>query len=128
MKPKLLIVDDNSMLRETTRSILQSKFPALRVFEAGNGKEAFAQIHDHPPDLILMDIRLHGENGLDLTKEIKARYPRMKVIIFTSHDLPEYRRAAFENGARYFLSKSSNGLKLRNMVAAIFSDAGLSPQ
>lgn len=120
---KILIVDDNSILRETTRSILKSKFPALRVFEATDGKEAFAQIHHHLPDLILMDIRLPGENGLKLTRKIKDLYPRMVVIIFTSYDLPEYRKAALENGAEFFLSKSSrSGRRLTAVVESVLAD------
>jgi DNA-binding NarL/FixJ family response regulator len=119
---KILIVDDNSVLRETTRSILESKFPLLRIFEAGDGKEAFSQIHDHLPDLILMDIRLPGENGLKLTRKIKDLYPKMVVIIFTSYDLPEYREAAFENGAEFFLSKSSrDGRRLTAVVESILA-------
>ena len=120
---KILIVDDNSILRETTRGILKSKLPALRVFEAADGKEAFAQIHHHLPDLILMDIRLPGENGLELTRRIKDLYPKMIVIIFTSHDLPEYREAALENGAEFFLSKSSrNERGLTAVVESVLPD------
>ena len=123
VKPKILIVDDNPMLRETTRGILKSKFPALRVFEAADGKEAFAQIHHHLPDLILMDIRLPGENGLELTRKIKDLYPEVIVIIFTSYDLPEYQNAAFENGAEFFLSKSSlHNKKLIGAINAILTD------
>jgi DNA-binding NarL/FixJ family response regulator len=121
---KILIVDDNSVLRETTRIILESKFPLLRIFEAGDGKEAFTQIHDHLPDLILMDIRLPGENGLKLTRKIKDLYPKMVVIIFTSYDLPEYRDAAFENGAEFFLSKSSrDGGRLTEVVESVLANA-----
>ena len=123
VKPKILIVDDNLILRETTRSILKSKFPALRVFEAADGKEAFTQIHDHLPDLILMDIRLPGENGLKLTRKIKDLYPKIVVIIFTSYDLPEYREAALENGAEFFLSKSSHNERgLTAVVESVLPD------
>ena len=125
MKPKLLIVDDSSILRETTRGILESKFPTLRVFEAQDGKEACTQIHDDLPDLILMDIRLPGENGLKLTRKIRASFPKIKIIIFTNYDLPEYRQAAFENGADFFLSKSTQSTKkLSTMVGSILADAG----
>jgi DNA-binding NarL/FixJ family response regulator len=130
--PKILIVDDNLMLRETTRRILKSKFPAFRVLEAADGKEAFTQILNHLPDLILMDIRLPGENGLNLTRKIKDLYPKMAIIIFTNYDLPEYREAAFKNGADVFLSKSSPDLrKLNTVVESIMvgtTDADLNHQ
>jgi DNA-binding NarL/FixJ family response regulator len=54
-----------------------------------------------------MDIQLPGRNGLQLTREIKARYPNTKVIILTSHDLPEYREVAVQCGASSFFSKGS---------------------
>jgi len=110
------------MLRETTRSILESRFPRLRVFEAGNGQEAIAQIHSHVPDLVLMDIRLPGANGLKLTRKIKDLYPQVLIIIFTDYDLPEYREAAFENGADFFLSKSMpNERKLTALVESMLT-------
>jgi DNA-binding NarL/FixJ family response regulator len=125
VKPNLLIVDDNSILRKTIRDILESKFPTLRVFEAADGKEAFIQIRNHLPELILMDIRLSKENGLELTQEIKNLYPQIVIIIFTDYDLPEYRAAAFENGADFFYSKSSsNRQKLTAMVKSLLADAG----
>jgi two-component system response regulator NreC len=125
VKPKLLIVDDNSILRKTIRDILESKFPALHVFEAADGKEAFIQIRNHLPELILMDIRLSKENGLELTREIKNLYPQIVIIIFTNYDLPEYRAAAFENGADFFYSKSSsNRQKLTAIVKSILAGAG----
>jgi len=124
VKPNLLIVDDNSLVRETTRSYLESKFPALEVNEAIDGNDAFTQIREHLPDLIVMDIRLPGENGLKLTRKIKELYPQIAVVIFTSYDLPEYRKAAFENGAAFFLSKSSlHNKKLIGVINAILADA-----
>ena len=121
--PKILIVDDNPMLRETIRSILESKFPALRILEAENGEDALAQIHTHLPIVVLMDIRLPGENGLILTRKIKALYPRIVIIIFTSYDLPEYREAAFKNGAQFFLSKSAHEEKKLNAVVELIMDS-----
>lgn len=125
MKPNILIVDDNSLLRETTRSILEANVPAVRIFEAVDGKDALAQILDHRPDLILMDIGLPGENGLTLTRKIKAVHPKIVIIVFTNHDLPEYRAAAFENGADFFISKSSPKMVLSKLVESIFADARL---
>lgn len=115
--PKALIVDDNSMLRETTRIFLESKFPELCVLEAQDGKEAFQQTNNHEPDLILMDIGLPGENGLELTRKIKNSYPQITIIIFTNYDLSEYRKAAFECGADLFFSKSS--LHKNKLVKAV---------
>ncbi|HMK52195.1 MAG TPA: response regulator transcription factor, partial [Thermodesulfobacteriota bacterium] len=55
-----------------------------------------------------VDIQLPGENGLDLTKKLKAECPNLKVIILTMHDTPEYREAAYQSQANYFVSKGSS--------------------
>jgi DNA-binding NarL/FixJ family response regulator len=103
---------------------LESKFPALEVNEAIDGEDAFGQMREHLPDLVLMDIRLPGENGLKLTRRIKDLYPKVVVIIFTGYDLPEYRKAAFENGAAFFLSKKSlHDKKLIGVINAILTDS-----
>jgi DNA-binding NarL/FixJ family response regulator len=54
-----------------------------------------------------MDISLPGENGLELTRKIKADYPNVTIIILTSHDSPEYREAAIRSKADYFFSKGA---------------------
>jgi DNA-binding NarL/FixJ family response regulator len=80
----------------------------MGVEEAENGEEALAKIETSFPHLVFMDIKLPGQNGLEVTREIKARYSEIKVIILTSYDLPEYREAATNYGADYFLSKGSS--------------------
>jgi YesN/AraC family two-component response regulator len=79
----------------------------LGISEAADGKEAMYKINVHLPDLIFMDIKLPGENGLDLTARIKARYPDVTVVILTSYDTPEYREAAVKAKADHFLAKGS---------------------
>jgi CheY-like chemotaxis protein len=76
--------------------------------EAGGGEEALNKFNGFLPDFVFMDVRLPGENGLELTKKIKTWYSRPIVIILTSYDIPEYRQAAKENGANHFLSKDSS--------------------
>jgi len=100
-----LIVDDNSVFRESLRHVLRTHFPALEVTEAEDGAQTLQHVQAALPDLIFMDIRLRGENGLQLTKKIKSRYPHAVIAITTSYDLPEYRRAARRVGASHFLCK-----------------------
>ncbi len=102
---KTILVDDDSSFRQLVKIHLQDQFPSMDIFEAGDGVEVFQKIDSHPPNLIFMDIELPGENGLELTKKIKAEYPDTFIIILTSHDLPEYREAAIRCKANYFLSK-----------------------
>jgi YesN/AraC family two-component response regulator len=79
----------------------------MDIAEAENGKEALQKVETLRPDLIFMDIKLPGENGLELTKKIKTRYSGISIIILTSYDLPEYREAARQYQADHFLSKGA---------------------
>jgi len=104
---KTMLVEDNTSYRQVVKNDLQSQFPSMNIIEAADGVEAFQKIDSHPPNLIFMDISLPGENGLELTRMIKADYPDTIIMILTSHDLPEYREAATRVKADYFLSKGS---------------------
>ena len=104
---KVLIVEDSTLFRELLKEMLRDRFPSIEIHEAVDGKGAFQKIETSRPDLIFMDIRLPGENGLELTKKIKARYPDIIVIILTGYDLPEYREFSAQY-ADYFFSKDSS--------------------
>ena len=108
MVAKALIVEDSAIFRKLLRETLHSRFPSMEIFEAADGGEAMQKILSNPPDLIFMDIKLPGESGLELTAKIKTKYPDVIVIILTSYDTPEYRQAAAQAKANYFLSKGSS--------------------
>ena len=107
-KRKTLIVEDSVSFRQLLKESLLSRFPLMEVLEAGDGGEALKRIKDFSPDLAIVDIQLPGVNGLDLTKTLKAEYPDLKVIVLTMHDTPEYREAAQQSQANYFISKGSS--------------------
>ena len=103
-----LIVEDNAPFRQSLKDMLCEQFPTMDVEEAEDGDEALRKIEILSPHLVFMDIKLPGQSGLEVTREIKARYSGIRVIILTSYDLPEYREAAENYGADYFLSKGSS--------------------
>lgn len=117
--PKTLLVEDNATFRQMTKDMLLARFPSMSVVEAANGNEALKEVNCDCPELILMDIKLPGKNGLELTREIKSQRPHVVVIILTSYDFPEYRDAANESGADYFLEKGS--AKSNEIIALIDS-------
>ncbi len=104
---KILIVEDNGFFRKALVERLQTSFPGVALHEVTDGGEALREIDAFLPDLIFMDIKLSGENGLELTKKIKAAHPNIIVFIITVHDSFEYRDAASRYGANRFLSKTS---------------------
>lgn len=104
---RILIVEDSTFFRQMLKETLLSRFPSIHIHEAADGEEALKKIEISKPDLIFMDIKLPGENGLEITKKIKGRYPDIIIIILTSYYLPEYREAASQYGADLFLSKGA---------------------
>jgi len=104
---RVLLVEDNRNYREIFKDNLRQHFPVVSVSEAGNADEALQKIRATPPDLIFMDIRLPGMNGLQLTQRIKKEFPKIPIAILTGYDLPEYRQAAVQYGADGFFVKES---------------------
>ena len=102
---KILIVDDSTLFRKILGESLHSRFPSLMILEAKDGKEALEAIPTSFPDLIFMDIHLGNENGLELTRLIKERFPEIKVVILTSYDLPKDRETAIHYKADHYASK-----------------------
>jgi DNA-binding NarL/FixJ family response regulator len=103
----LLVVEDSVIFRQMLVESLKREFPDLEILEAAEGKEALRLVEEAHPILVFMDIKLPGESGLDLTKEIKHHPPETTVVILTSNDLREYREAAQKAGATQFIAKGS---------------------
>ncbi len=117
---KVLIVEDSTLFRQLFRETLQDRFPSLEIYEAINGEEALLQVEILRPNLIFMDIKLPGENGLQLTQKIKARYPNIIVIILTGYDLPEYREGSSQHADYFFSKNSSTTQSIFTLVGSIF--------
>ena len=115
---RILIVEDNAFFLQFLKEAMHLRFPSIDILEAANGEEAMQKIKTLSPEAIFMDVRLPGENGLELTKKIKAQYPDIVVVILTNYDLPEYREAAYRSRADHFLSKDS----FLNMINSILAN------
>jgi DNA-binding NarL/FixJ family response regulator len=105
---KVMLVEDDEVFRRSLAGILVSKFPPIAISEAANGAEAMEKVESFHPHLIFMDIKLPDQNGLEITRRVKALHPEIRVIMFTSYDFPEYREAARRSGAYAFLSKGTS--------------------
>ncbi len=121
---KTLIVEDNVSFRQYFKENLQIRFPSMVIEEVGDGNEVLPKVEVLCPALIFMDIRLPGENGLQLTKKIKKSHSDIKIVILTSYDLPEYREAAFQYGANSFMTKDSlNWGEIDALIKSISSNS-----
>ena len=120
----ILIVDDNPAFSQSLKELISNSFPSIIIENAADGKEAIKKIEYSHPDLIFMDIKLPGENGLHLTSKIKITHPDIPVVVLTSYNTPEYHEAAQRYGANHFLSKtSSNRDEIIGLVKDIISDS-----
>ena len=103
-----LLVEDNVTYRQTLADVLLWHFPLIDVDEANDGWEALRKVEYRRPNLIFMDIHLPGENGLNVTKEIKRIYTGIVIVILSTNSESEYRQQAFRHGADYFISKEDD--------------------
>jgi DNA-binding NarL/FixJ family response regulator len=126
---RVLLVDDQSMLRLGFRMVLGAEEGIEVVGEAGDGAAGLAMTKALQPDVVLMDVRMPGVDGIEATRRILAEAPGARVIILTTFDLDEYAFAALRAGASGFLLKDARPAEL---VAAIRSvaagDAAVAPR
>ena len=114
---RILLVEDNETFREIFKGELLAQCPAAVVKEAASGEEALREIDGFSPEIVFMDLHLPGENGLQLTKKIKGRFPDVRIAILTSYDLPEYRQAAVQSGAeRYFVKDAFSRAEIEGFI------------
>ncbi len=109
---RLLVVDDDPEFRQTLRVLLTQREEAVILGEAGSGEKALRFADALRPDVVLMDLAMPWMNGLEVTRRLKARWPRLAVIIITVHDDEAYRRTALAAGAEAFLVKKTLGVDL----------------
>ena len=120
---RVLIIEDNQIFRESFREVLQDRLPSIIIEEAGNGPEAMEKIHGGHPNIIFVDMRLAGIDGLDLAQEIKKEFPGIRIAILTGYDFPEYRRKASQYGVdRYFVKDSLDWKEVEEFVQYILKE------
>jgi DNA-binding NarL/FixJ family response regulator len=110
-KFRILIVEDSEIYRKLLRNALKEVFPEIIIDEAVDGREGLQKVDAFLPDLIFMDIRLPDEDGLELTKKIKAIHSNISIFILSGYDTQGFREATSQCGAEGFLAKTSFGLE-----------------
>lgn len=116
-KLRLLLADDHGLVLEGLRSLLSKDFEVAGVAE--NGRELLEQAEKLQPDLVLLDISMPILNGLEAARQIKARWPIMKILFITQRSDREYIRAAFRLGASGYILKQSVVAEISEAVREI---------
>lgn len=125
----ILVVDDHPIVRQGIRSLLSNYSEFKIVGEADNGVTAIEHVRRLAPDITLLDIRLPGESGLEILKQIQQLQPEARVLMLTSFDDDEYVMEALRFGAQGFIMKSVSDEMLVNAIRAVCSGQHvLSPQ
>lgn len=113
---RVLIADDQELVRYGLRLVLEAEEDVHVVGEAADGASAVEAAIALTPDVILMDVRMPGIDGIRATQDLAARLPRTRVLVLTTYDLDEFAFGALQAGAAGFLLKNTRPAEL---VAAI---------
>ena len=129
MTIRLLLADDQALIRTGFRMILEETDDIDIVGEAPDGAEAVRLAAELRPDVTLMDVRMPGVDGIEATRRIVAREPAARVLILTTFDLDEYAFAALRAGASGFVLKDVPVDELARAIRAVANgDAVVSPR
>jgi len=122
---RILLVDDQKLMREGLQVLLELESGLSVVGEAENGQAAVDAYEETQPDVVLMDIRMPGMDGVEATWRIRARWPRAKVVILTTFDDDEYVFEGLRAGAMGYLLKDVSGNDLAQAIRTVASGGAL---
>ena len=126
-KIKVMIVDDQVILAEGIKSVLETDGGLEVIGIAADGFQALEQMRGNLPDVALMDIRMPNMNGVVATQRIKSEFPSVKVVILTTFDDSDYILSAMNNGASGYLLKDLSGNMLIDAVKNAYAGDTILP-
>ena len=122
---KIMIADDQELIRESLKIILSTKEEFQVIATASSGKEVMDLLQNEVPDVILMDMRMPDMDGANCTKCVKEAYPQVKVIILTTFDDDEYVYSALKYGASGYLLKGVSLEELSDAIKTVLQGGGI---
>ncbi len=118
-KIKILVVDDHAIMRDGIRALLSLHNDLEIVGEASEGKEAIEKVQELGPDVVIMDVAMPGMDGLEATRRIRKKNPKVKVLVLTQHDNREYILSAIKAGTSGYVPKRAVGAELVSAIRAV---------
>jgi DNA-binding NarL/FixJ family response regulator len=126
---RIVLADDHVMVRQGIRQFLEEAGDVEVVAEAGDGAEAVRAVDAHQPDVAVLDIRMPGVTGVEATRQIKARFPQVRVLVLTAYDDDPYVFALLQAGADGYVLKTASGDELVRAVRTVHGGrTALSPE
>ncbi|MDJ0994095.1 MAG: response regulator transcription factor [Dinoroseobacter sp.] len=118
-RTRVLIVDDHPMVAEGIEAILESDDSLQVVGTLSSGRELIEKLNDFDPDIVLLDLNMPDIGGLSATEMVLERRPKMKIVILSMHDSPEYISTALSHGARGYILKDVPTEEISTAIAAV---------
>jgi hemolysin D len=118
-KIRILIVDDQKMIREGLKALIKTESDLEIVGVAENGEHAINQVESLSPEVVLMDMEMPGMNGMDATKIICQKFPEVKVLVLSTFDTQEYVSNSLNSGAMGYLLKGTPAKELTDAIRSI---------
>ncbi|MFB9831594.1 response regulator [Actinoallomurus acaciae] len=115
---RILLVDDHPVVREGLRGMLAAEDDLEVVAEAGGAAEAVAAVRAHEPDVVLMDLRMPGGDGVEATSRVLVQRPQTRVVVLTTYDTDADILRAVEAGAAGYLLKDASRAELAQAIRA----------
>ncbi|MGI9534545.1 MAG: response regulator transcription factor [Thermodesulfobacteriota bacterium] len=103
----VLIVDDSQVIQDSLFNMLSLIDGVNSIKKAEDVENAILYTREFKPEVLILDIRIHGGSGIDVLKEVKKNKPSPKVIMLTNYPYSQYKKKCFDEGADYFLDKST---------------------
>ncbi len=122
---RVLIADDHERFRRGLKMVLEAEDGIEVVAEAANGGEAVARVEDLAPDVVLMDVRMPGQNGIDATRTIRAMFPATRIVMLTVSDEEDDLFDAVKAGANGYLLKEVSIEEVADAVRAVVQGQSL---
>jgi DNA-binding NarL/FixJ family response regulator len=128
-KIHIVLADDHAVVRKGIREFLEESGDVTVIAEANDGAEALHLVEEHQPDVAVLDIRMPEVTGVEATRQIKERFPQVRVLILTAYDDDPYIFALLQAGADGYVLKTASGDELVRAVRTVHrGESALSPE
>ncbi|MBD2703663.1 response regulator transcription factor [Spirosoma sp. BT702] len=108
MSIRILVADDHSVVRKGIRTLLEDEADIQIIGEAADGDEAIEMLSHTEPDVLLLDITMPRMSGIEALKVVSQQYPRVRTLMFSMHNNPDYILKAVQHGAAGYILKDTN--------------------